>query len=92
MANKADFCNQHAPVFISANALESTGYMLVSGNQDLVKTSEPQLSAIIGKLINFCEQAGKAAAMKLTGNLSWWPFTAGGLLIHFLCTCTKYFR
>jgi 3-hydroxyisobutyrate dehydrogenase len=51
------------------NALESTGYMLVSGDQELIKKLEPQLSALTGKLINFGNEAGKAAAMKLTGNL-----------------------
>lgn len=72
------FLYQHAPVFMGPqNALESTGYMLVSGNQELIKTLEPQLSAITGKLINFGEEAGKAAAMKLTGNLFLVAFTAG---------------
>jgi 3-hydroxyisobutyrate dehydrogenase len=72
------FLYQHAPVFMGPqNALESTGYMLVSGNQDLVKKLEPQLSAMTGKLINFGEEAGKAAAMKLTGNLFLVAFTAG---------------
>jgi 3-hydroxyisobutyrate dehydrogenase len=59
------------------NALESTGYMLVSGNRELIKKLEPQLSALTGKLINFGEEAGKAAAMKLTGNLFLVAFTAG---------------
>lgn len=72
------FLYQHAPVFMGPqNALESTGYMLVSGNQDLVKKLEPQLSAITGKLINFGDEVGKAAAMKLTGNLFLVAFTAG---------------
>ena len=72
------FLYQHAPVFMGPqNALESTGYMLVSGNQDLIKKLEPQLSAITGKLINFGEEPGKAAAMKLTGNLFLVAFTAG---------------
>src|SRR5664279_4952208 len=72
------FFYQHAPVFMGPqNALESTGYMLVSGNQDLVKKLEPQLSALTGKLINFGEEAGKAAALKLTGNLFLVAFTAG---------------
>ncbi len=61
---------QHAPVFMGPkNALESTGYMLVSGNQDLIKQLEKQLSAMTGKLINFGDKVGKAAGMKLTGNL-----------------------
>ena len=61
---------QHAPVFMGPkNALESTGYMLVSGDQELISKIEAQLSAMTGKLINFGEKAGKAAAMKLMGNL-----------------------
>ena len=61
---------QHAPVFMGPkNALESTGYMLVSGDQDLINKLNPQLSAITGKLLNFGEEVGRAAAMKLTGNL-----------------------
>ena len=64
------FLYQHAPVFMGPqNALESTGYMLVSGDQNLIRKLEPQLSALTGKLINFGEEAGKAAAIKLTGNL-----------------------
>ncbi len=72
------FLYQHAPVFMGPmNALESTGYMLVSGNQDLIKKLEQQLAAMTGKLINFGEEVGKAAAMKLTGNLFLVAFTAG---------------
>ena len=70
------FLYQHAPVFMGPqNALESTGFMLVSGNQQLVKKLEPQLSALTGKLINLGEEPGKAAAMKLTGNLFLVAFT-----------------
>ena len=72
------FSYQHAPVFMGPqNALESTGFMLVSGDQDLIKKLEPQLSAMTGKLVNFGEEVGKAAAMKLTGNLFLVAFTAG---------------
>ncbi|MEO8412632.1 MAG: NAD(P)-dependent oxidoreductase [Ginsengibacter sp.] len=72
------FSYQHAPVFMGPqNALESTGFMLVSGNQDLIKKFEPQLSTMTGKLVNFGEEVGKAAAMKLTGNLFLVAFTAG---------------
>lgn len=64
------FYYQHAPVFMGPkNALESTGHMLVSGDQDLIKKIESQLSAITGKLVNFGEEVGKVAAIKLTGNL-----------------------
>lgn len=64
------FFYQHAPVFMGPqNALDRTGYMLISGDQNLVKQLEPQLSAMTGKLVNFGEEVGKAAAIKLTGNL-----------------------
>src|SRR5664279_6057603 len=72
------FSYQHAPVFMGPqNALESTGFMLVSGDHDLIKKLEPQLSDMTGKLVNFGEEVGKAAAMKLTGNLFLVAFTAG---------------
>jgi 3-hydroxyisobutyrate dehydrogenase len=68
----------HAPVFMGPiNALEATGYMLVSGNQDIVKKLEPQLATMTGKVINFGAEDGKAAAMKLMGNLFLITFTAG---------------
>ena len=68
----------HAPVFMGPiNALEATGYMLVSGSQDIVKKLEPQLATMTGKVINFGPEEGKAAAMKLMGNLFLITFTAG---------------
>src|SRR5664279_5701076 len=68
----------HAPVFMGPqNALESTGFMLVSGDQALIKRLEPVLSKMTGKLINFGEQEGKAAAIKLMGNLFLLTLTAG---------------
>jgi 3-hydroxyisobutyrate dehydrogenase len=63
------FTYQHAPVFMGpANALEGTGYMLVSGDEAVIKTLEPELSAMTGKLIHYGPEVGKAAAMKLVGN------------------------
>jgi 3-hydroxyisobutyrate dehydrogenase len=63
------FLYQHAPVFMGPpNALESSGYMLVSGDQDLIKKLEPALSAMTGKLLNFGPEPGRAAAVKLMGN------------------------
>jgi 3-hydroxyisobutyrate dehydrogenase len=60
----------HAPVFMGPpNALESTGVMLVSGDQQVVKLLEPELSRMTGKLWNLGEQPEKAASMKLLGNL-----------------------
>jgi 3-hydroxyisobutyrate dehydrogenase len=68
----------HAPVFMGPpNALESTGYMLVSGDQEVVKKAEPELSKMTGKLINLGPAEGKAAGMKLTGNLFLQAMTAG---------------
>ena len=68
----------HAPVFMGPpNALESTGYMLVSGDQDVIKQAEPELSKMTGKLINLGPVEGKAAGVKLTGNLFLQTMTAG---------------
>lgn len=68
----------HAPVFMGPqNALESTGTMLVSGDQDLIKELEPLLSKMTGKVINFGTETGKAAGMKLIGNLFLIAFTGG---------------
>jgi 3-hydroxyisobutyrate dehydrogenase len=68
----------HAPVFMGPpNALESTGNMLVSGDQQLIAMLEPELSEMTGKLINFGSEDGKAAGMKLIGNLFLLTLTAG---------------
>ncbi|KAK6021504.1 phosphogluconate dehydrogenase, NAD binding domain protein, partial [Ostertagia ostertagi] len=57
------FTYLHAPVFMGPpNALDSTGYMLVSGDQDIIKTVEPILSGMTGKLINFGPEINRAAA------------------------------
>lgn len=72
------FTYQHAPVFMGPqNALESTGFMLVSGDQDVIKKLEPSLSQLTGKLLNFGDEPGKAAAIKLLGNSFLVTFTAG---------------
>lgn len=72
------FAYQHAPVFMGPpNALESTGTMLVSGDQQLVARLEPELSKITGKVLNFGPEAGRAAGMKLLGNLFLVCFTTG---------------
>lgn len=68
----------HAPVFMGpANAEQSTGSMLVSGNQEVIAKLKDQLSAMTGKLINLGDAEGKAAGMKLTGNLFLIALTAG---------------
>lgn len=68
----------HAPVFMGPkNALESTGYMLVSGDQQGIAKVEADLAKMTGKLINLGPTEGKAAAIKLTGNLFLLTLTAG---------------
>jgi 3-hydroxyisobutyrate dehydrogenase len=68
----------HAPVFMGpSNALESTGFMLVSGDQAVIAKAGPELAKMTGKLLNFGPEEGKAAGMKLIGNLFLLAFTAG---------------
>jgi len=68
----------HAPVFMGPpNALESTGFMLVSGDQAIIAKAEPELSKMTGKLLNLGAETGKASGMKLTGNLFLLTLTAG---------------
>ncbi len=72
------FTYQHAPVFMGPqNALESTGFMLVSGDQSIIEKYQPQLSKMTGKLLNFGAEEGKAAGIKLSGNLFLLSVTAG---------------
>lgn len=72
------FQYQHAPVFMGpANALDSSGFMLVSGEQQLIDKLEPELSKMTGKLLQFGSEVGKAAAIKLLGNTFLVCFTAG---------------
>ncbi|WP_072054032.1 NAD(P)-dependent oxidoreductase [Flavihumibacter petaseus] len=60
---------QHAPVFMGpSNALDASGYMLVSGEPSVVDQLTPELSVMTGKLIQLGAETGKAAAMKLMGN------------------------
>src|SRR5205823_4877626 len=68
----------HAPVFMGpVNALESTGLMLLSGDEELISKIEPELSKMTGKILHFGSAAGKAAAIKLAGNAFLVCFTAG---------------
>lgn len=72
------FFYQHAPVFMGpGNALESTGFMMVSGDKELIEKLQPELSVMTGKLLDFGLETGKAAAMKLVGNAFLVCFTAG---------------
>jgi 3-hydroxyisobutyrate dehydrogenase len=60
----------HAPVFMGPpNALEGSGTMMVSGDQQVIKKIEPELSKMTGKLWNLGDDPSKAAAIKLLGNL-----------------------
>jgi 3-hydroxyisobutyrate dehydrogenase len=68
----------HAPVFMGPpNALDGTGVMLVSGDQQLIKILELELSRMTGKLVNLGEEPQKAASIKLLGNLFHISLTGG---------------
>jgi 3-hydroxyisobutyrate dehydrogenase len=72
------FTYLHAPVFMGPpNALDATGNMLVSGNQEVIARVKPALSKMTGKLINFGPEEGRAAGIKLIGNLFLISMTAG---------------
>lgn len=72
------FFYQHAPVFMGpVNALESTGLMLLSGDQELINKLHPVLSTMTGQLLHYGPEVGKAAAMKLVGNAFLICFTTG---------------
>jgi 3-hydroxyisobutyrate dehydrogenase len=72
------FIYLHAPVFMGpVNALESTGTMLVSGDQAVIARFEPALARMTGKVMNFGPEEGRAAGIKLMGNLFLVTFTAG---------------
>ena len=59
----------HAPVFMGpVNALDGSGYMLVSGDIADVATAMPFIAPMTGKVINFGLEVGRAAGMKLAGN------------------------
>lgn len=61
---------QHTPVFMApANALESKGVMMASGDQALFDSLSPELSKMTGKLVYLGPQPQRAAAFKLMGNL-----------------------
>jgi 3-hydroxyisobutyrate dehydrogenase len=63
------FTYQHAPVFMGpVNALESTGFILLSGDEAVVNALAPGLAKMTGKLLYFGAETGKAASMKLAGN------------------------
>lgn len=68
----------HVPVFMGpANALEGTGVMLVSGDQEVAKKVIPWLTPMTGKVLNLGDRTGKAAGIKLLGNMFLLTLTAG---------------
>jgi 3-hydroxyisobutyrate dehydrogenase len=61
---------QHAPVFMGPqNALDATGFMLVSGDRALCEQLEPALAPMTGRVLYFGAVPERAAGMKLIGNL-----------------------
>jgi 3-hydroxyisobutyrate dehydrogenase len=69
----------HAPVFMGPqNALESTGFMLVSGDPALVDPLLPELAKMTGKVLPFGPSPERAATFKLLGNL-WLMFMVAGV-------------
>lgn len=68
----------HVPVFMGpANALDGTGYMLISGDVNVAQQVTPWLEPMTGQVLNFGEETGKAAGIKLVGNLFLLSLTAG---------------
>ncbi len=68
----------HAPVFMGPqNALEGTGTMLVSGDQELITMLEPELAQMTGKVMNCGPKNNTAAGLKLIGNLFIIALTGG---------------
>ena len=68
----------HAPVFMGPqNAHDSTGTMLISGDQEVVRVIEPELSKMCGNLMNLGPDPKEAAAYKLLGNHLFLSLTAG---------------
>jgi len=68
----------HAPVFMGPqNALDGTGYMMVSGDKYTFSEYEKDLAKMTGKLMYMGKEPGKAAGMKLIGNLFLLAMTGG---------------
>lgn len=68
----------HAPVCMGpANALESTGLMLVSGDPAVIEAARPVLTPMTGKLVDLGPRVDAAAAFKLLGNTLLMAITAG---------------
>ncbi|MCF1713673.1 NAD(P)-binding domain-containing protein [Flavihumibacter sp. RY-1] len=59
----------HVPVFMGpANALESTGYMLISEAAPILGQVLPMIRPMTGKVLQYGTNTGRAAAIKLMGN------------------------
>jgi 3-hydroxyisobutyrate dehydrogenase len=68
----------HAPVFMGPqNALERSGFMMVSCEEKLFKSVESDLSKMTGKLVYLGSKTDRAAGIKLLGNLFLISMTAG---------------
>ena len=68
----------HVPVFMGpANALEGSGVMLLSGAPALLEPLRPWLAPMTGKLVELGEETGRAAAVKLLGNMFLITLTGG---------------
>ncbi len=69
---------QHAPVFMSPqNALDAAGVMLLSGDEKRYAAVSQLLTPMTGRLVWLGTETGRAAAMKLAGNLMLMAVTAG---------------
>lgn len=72
------FTYVHVPVFMGpANALDGTGYMLISGDQSVAQQIMPWLQTMTGQVLNYGDTTGKAAGVKLIGNLFLLALTGG---------------
>lgn len=72
------FTYLHAPVFMGPpNALDASGSMLVSGDQQVIAKWKDELEKMTAQLMNLGDSEGKAAGMKLIGNLFLLSMTAG---------------
>jgi 3-hydroxyisobutyrate dehydrogenase len=68
----------HAPVFMGPqNALDGTGFMLVSGERSLFDALEPALLPMTGKLVYCGDTPERAAGLKLIGNLMLMAISSG---------------
>jgi 3-hydroxyisobutyrate dehydrogenase len=59
------------------NALDSTGFMMISGDTEVINKVTPELEKMTGTLLNFGTDTNKAAGIKLIGNLFFFAMTAG---------------